>query len=291
VSHTAKQELFRYFYEREDTGFNVFLKLSNQKRLWCERIVSRLGPNLKDRFRFLDIGCGEGSFTYLIGSSILERYRITPQIVAVDPSLPMLEAAQKLIDKNLDIRFLLGGIGDEDLPIELQNQRFDFVLCSHIFFWVEDWPLALDQILSVVSDTGHALIIILAPTADQEAYALRRRLLGIAHGGMLELENGQKVENLLDDRSIPFRTESLVSTIKINAVALKCLHDNLEFFLEDLPNEALSLAHIIEFLVRKQWNKLTTNQREDILKELKDCVEGRQLLIKTSEEGIWLQRS
>lgn len=98
--------------------------------------------------KILDIGCGNGYFTRYLANQ-------TPngEILGLDPSVSMLEIAQKNIESNLS--FICGNA--THLPFKNQ---FDCIVAFNSLHWVAEIDVALEQIYSALVPGGKALFLV-----------------------------------------------------------------------------------------------------------------------------------
>jgi len=97
--------------------------------------------------RFLDAGCGEGRLIPVFEG-------LFDEIVAIDPDQERLNAAERLIlDRGLAKKTTLKQAAIEDFE---DNNRFDFILCSHVLQHVntDAVPLILKKLKKLMRKNG-----------------------------------------------------------------------------------------------------------------------------------------
>lgn len=115
-----------------------------------------------------DLGCGTGNIAELLAPNV-------KQVVAVDQSGPMLEAAKKRLEGIGNVRFVAGPI--EALPLE--NASVDAAVCALVLHHVADPLEAMREMRRILRPSGRALIIDMFAHERSEY----RHTMGHAHLG------------------------------------------------------------------------------------------------------------
>jgi ubiquinone/menaquinone biosynthesis C-methylase UbiE len=100
--------------------------------------------NLKNKI-VLDIGCGNGQFTYALAPHV-------KSIIGIDPSMYMLESARnaRKIFNYKNIRFYNGSA--EDIPFT--NKRFDIILFSNSLHFCDNLEIVLNNAFIFLEKNG-----------------------------------------------------------------------------------------------------------------------------------------
>ena len=132
--------------------FDVFLRHTDQKikaRAWLERLVD----TLPGRKVFIDAGAGEGSTTAWIA-------QLFGRTIAVEPNGYLCELLAKSCPdaQILPARILAAA----------PAAPADFVLCSHVFYYLEDaeWVANLDRLASWLAPGGVLVLVMQNPRSD-----------------------------------------------------------------------------------------------------------------------------
>jgi len=99
-------------------------KASAHQKEWGTRLIAEL--DLQGTERILDLGCGDGALSAHIADLVPDG-----QVVGIDASRGMIEAAQSKARKNL--RFLLMDIDDLNFA-----EEFDVVFSNATLHWIKD---------------------------------------------------------------------------------------------------------------------------------------------------------
>jgi SAM-dependent methyltransferase len=105
-----------------------------------------------------DLGCGTGTLAQAIAPFVR-------QVIAVDASLDMLEAAQRRLEPTLPVELRQGEI--EALPID--DDTLDAAVLSLVLHHVPDPVRALAEVARVVKSGGRVLVVDMLPH-DREEY-------------------------------------------------------------------------------------------------------------------------
>ncbi|RAG85002.1 hypothetical protein DN069_13640 [Streptacidiphilus pinicola] len=134
----------QYAAERAEASFNSLL---------LDPLIARLVSAAGDGQRALDIGCGTGENSRMLGAL---GYGVT----AVDIEPAMLRTAnERTADAGIEYR--LAGI--DEIP---RSQTNDLVLCLNVLDWVEDLDGAIDAIRGSLRPGGRAIIAVPHPFKD-----------------------------------------------------------------------------------------------------------------------------
>jgi ArsR family transcriptional regulator len=138
-------------------------------RFTAEALLSLLPPG----WRVVDIGCGTGNIAELLAPHVAE-------VVAVDLSEPMLEAARRRLDGQENVDFRIGSA--DDLPLD--DGSCDAATAGLMLHHVDDPLAVLREARRVLKPNGVLLIIEMLPH-DRAEY---REQMGHLHLGFSEAE-------------------------------------------------------------------------------------------------------
>lgn len=282
-----KRELTEYFYHNEERGYLNLVGHSDQKKGWASRICAQV-RNCQDLDpqSFLDVGCGEGTLT----KGIIEGLDVR-ETVALDPSDVMLKRAKRSFassDSSEGIRFLQGQLDNgKTLADCVGDERFDLVLCSYIFFWVDEWEVAIEQIMGALNSGGLASLVMLSSRREKDLYGLRSRLFHLAHGvDEFKFEEVTQMEQVLRAKGIRYEIEDAVSTITLPGEWLDAIRAEAPLEQGGMCGEAQNMAHLVEFLSRAPWHWLSLKQRTQVLDTISEFRDGSKLSILLPEASL-----
>lgn len=114
----------------------------------------------------LDVGSADGELLAEIVSSLTAGSDIKLRCVAVEPNpaaFSRLEVTAGLLCKpgRIAIDCIQGKIedvmaGQQPIPLE----KFDFILCSHVFYHLKNWPEVIEKFLSLLNRAGCISVIL-----------------------------------------------------------------------------------------------------------------------------------
>jgi ArsR family transcriptional regulator len=99
-----------------------------------------------------DLGCGTGELSALVSPHVR-------QVISVDGSADMLQAARRRLAGSRNVELRLGSL--ETLPID--NAQLDIALLGLVLHHVPDPAVVLDQVARVLKPGGRVLIIDMLP--------------------------------------------------------------------------------------------------------------------------------
>ncbi len=115
-------------------------KASAHQKEWGAKLISELG--LKENYRVLDLGCGDGFNTALIAEELPSG-----EVVGIDASKGMINTAYPRTRENLS--FLLMDINDLNFV-----EEFDIVFSNAALHWVLDHDKLLKNSARALRDHG-----------------------------------------------------------------------------------------------------------------------------------------
>jgi SAM-dependent methyltransferase len=127
---------------------NTQTRLSlNPREKVALNILNKIFPDTSKKYKFADLGCGEGVFA----NSIAKRFE-NSEIYGCDYCLELLKKAQKLSKKIQTVECNL----EEGIPFE--SNKFDFIYLSEILEHMYNPDFLLEEIHRVLKETGYLLL-------------------------------------------------------------------------------------------------------------------------------------
>ncbi|MBM3199095.1 MAG: class I SAM-dependent methyltransferase [Chlamydiae bacterium] len=130
---------------------DAYAKHSSLQKTQAELLLSRIAWEGDEVV--LDLGCGDGRMAACLADTLPRG-----KVVGLDPSLSMLQSAQKFQAPNLS--FIQGRA--EDFSLE---ERFDHVIAVYVMHWVQEQIQALQNIRLHLKEGGRFHFII-APSKE-----------------------------------------------------------------------------------------------------------------------------
>jgi len=106
-----------------------------------------------DGLSVLDVGCGEGYMAREIAR------RGAKQVVGIDTSKPLIEAAQATTSEHTSLSFKVGDVA----RLPFAARMFDVVLANHLMNDLPDIAEPIQEFARVLRPTGHLVILMLHP--------------------------------------------------------------------------------------------------------------------------------
>jgi ubiquinone/menaquinone biosynthesis C-methylase UbiE len=200
---------------------------SEKKRRQYQQTTRSLNYHLSNTTfkNCLDIGCGPGTWTFLL----LKRF---PQanFTCLDISKEMLSQFQSRINSPR-IEFVISAFSDFPL-----NKKYDFLFSSRSIEYMENKPLVIKKMYDALESGGKGMIVTSPP---HEIYTKVKKILG-------------KKENLQHTKRIFIREMYYL----LKNAGFKNIRTYPILFADQLPE---SLNHLLfDNLYKKKWNLLST---------------------------------
>ncbi|MEZ6243349.1 MAG: metalloregulator ArsR/SmtB family transcription factor [Phycisphaerales bacterium] len=130
-----------------------------------------------------DVGCGTGNVAELVAPCVNE-------VVAIDQSAPMLEAAERRLGGAKNVRFVQGSV--ETLPLD--DGSVDAIVCVLVLHHVEEPVAAMREMARVLrSDRGGGVALVvdmLEHGRVEYKHTMGHKHLGFSESGLAEMFEG-----------------------------------------------------------------------------------------------------
>lgn len=212
--------------------FQFFLDHTDEKEKtiqWLKQVVE----GLPSRRLFIDAGAGDGGMTALLSDSF-------EQVIALEPN-NLLRA--KLKEKCPQIDVLPDMILQANLPVK----KASFVLCSHVFYYVdhEAWMTNLERLVSSLAPDG--VLVVALQHHKSDCLKMHQHFCGA------EFNLTALAERFQREKSDQY--EVAIDTIPINIITkdLKSAYIISEFMLNLLPLSNLPTTDRVEAYIREHF--------------------------------------
>jgi ubiquinone/menaquinone biosynthesis C-methylase UbiE len=137
-------------YQRQ---LDLFVKSSTEKGIELVKI-GEIIAGLPRRRYFLDIGAGGGDLTIPVSQSF-------DRTTVVEPN----ERQAEYLKKRSPHFHIYNGFWEN---VELGSQRFDFILCSHVLYYIEEgtWLTTIERMYEYLEDKGCIAIVLQSPIGE-----------------------------------------------------------------------------------------------------------------------------
>ena len=280
----GKEKLWKYLYVDEPRAFEMFVKFTDQKQRLGAIIFEKIRNVFKDNptFSILDVGCADGTLILDLHNKLLDQYKGKDtkfEFYLLDPSEMMIQQSKKkfkLVDRE-NVHFITGGIGKKAIPGKLKNKKFDVIIASFIFFWIEDLQKAISQILSLSKRNGKIIFV-----GFSEKAKLKKKLVKLATGFETEsVEAIYKIVLQYPDKFHSIDTQLFHSPFNIPQEFLSRLENESPLSEEDKDD-----LSFLEFIIRTTWDNLDNFKRAEILESLKQKRSENDFLCKIMEVNV-----
>jgi len=220
---------------------------SIQEKLIEKMLMLSNPKNDENTFNFLDVGSGDGHLAIRTLKTIANSIKFN-QIKAI--LLEPLSEATRILERKLkcvksplcDIEVSQNKVEDwlENKSVKRLKQAYDFILCSHVLYYIEDWQNMILSLIRLMKPYGKLCIVL--TSRDSELYRLRERILcKLDVEPDVDIRFGEQVVELLEKNNIDFRAEKRESSIFFSNWEIH------EFFI--LPETELDpISEVMSFL-------------------------------------------
>lgn len=180
------------------------------------------------KWSLLDVGSGPGQLTASLLRLFL-RHRKDLEAYLIEPEPRIMKDLKKRIDsqklrKAADIYYFKEDLEGFLLQSKNLNQSYDFILCSHVFYYVEDWQGSLERLMGLLKEDG--IICVILASRDTELYKLMARVVPFLKiPPWVSLRFGEDYKDMLELKGTKFVHESISSNIYFSHNELKNLLD------------------------------------------------------------------
>lgn len=268
------------FYSDKSDVFKAFLSSTNGKTQIGDFLFKFISQEMDTRspnqryISLLDIGCGPCT---------VERYTL-PRIMAQYPKLKikvtLIDSSSKLAQ---DVSSLsLEVPGPEYLfiqsPLEYirsnhiiqEEHRYDWIICSHLLYYLDDWKSEIKRVFSWLTDTGVLFIVI--RSKESPILKLQKFFSKVSDSySTSDLVYGEDVVRYLNDIGIKFRFHTVSSSVSLPIMDVYNMPDRVCEIKENISNRALQI--IMFYTHRELWSNITDN----VLKDIKAYLIGKTI--------------
>jgi SAM-dependent methyltransferase len=137
-------------YDEYQRQLALFTSCSTEKGIELVKVGEVIG-GIRHRRRFLDIGAGGGDLTIPISQSFEETSIVEPnqeQAAFFRRRCPNFTVHSDFWEK-----------------LDLGSKRFDFILCSHVLYYIEEgkWLTTIDRMYNHLEDGGCIAVVLQSP--------------------------------------------------------------------------------------------------------------------------------
>lgn len=275
---TIKKNM-RFAYD----DYTAYISRANKHDLIVEEISGLLSSRLSDLRKYqeawnmMDVGCGDGMLAIKLTEKIVSL--INKEETYRQINFEMLDPTTEIIGKlannislkewSNNVRFHYENQSIEDYlgHLNSHDRLFDVILCSHVFYHIDDWTGVLKRLLDLLKHDGWICIVLVS---DQtELYQFRNQMAPI-------LKNCDLIEN---DGEYVFGTdmESLLTAegIYFNK---SIRESHITFSEEDMKNLD-TIYQVLGFLYRYKPEDL----KERCFREIKEFIQSQMDMIPDSK--------
>lgn len=211
ISHADKHErTLDAFKSAVASATGTFKELQEGSRKWT----------------LLDVGSGPGQLTtsllkfFLSHRKNLEAYLIEPEHYIMKDLKRRVDSVK--LKESADIYYFEENLEGFLLQSRNLKESFDFILCSHVFYYVEDWERSVEQLMGLLKEDG--LICIILASSDTDLYRFMDNVVHLLKAPpWVSLRLGEHLKEMLELKRIKFMHESVASRICFSAQELKNL--------------------------------------------------------------------
>jgi 2-polyprenyl-3-methyl-5-hydroxy-6-metoxy-1,4-benzoquinol methylase len=154
--------------------YQSFMRLGlDGQRNTESRIQAYPFEHLQDGMSVLDVGCNMGCLTISLANQ--ERFK-SASFVGIDIDVEMIDIANslKMYNHNRNVTFL--NLKLEDFLIRGKSEKFDFILCLAVDFWIGgDFSEFLQNVSSLTRE--NSLVLIESNNLDYDSVNIRWRAI------------------------------------------------------------------------------------------------------------------
>jgi len=264
----------------------ILVEKTRQPDIFSPVLVSRLRRYTsffsRKQIRFLDVGCGTG----ILGTRLLDEFSTLSrdvQAVLIDPLAEALTASKAHYERVKDKleqkhSICFSRVRFEEFAYQIdsnQKKKFNFVLLSHVLYYLVDWFSVVRKTISLLEPGGAACFVI----KEEEgvgAFCVRKQILSFIGVDPSEnLQTSRDFRNILTALDVPFFEESLDYDASIdirngNLAAARRAAVRILRFIMHLPLDTMiSKSAEIASMVNSYLDRNTTEH--EIRIPMKDC--------------------
>ncbi|MBU3958048.1 MAG: class I SAM-dependent methyltransferase [Patescibacteria group bacterium] len=239
-------------YEKSP-AFIRFLKYSGEKAVTSNTIIKTFKP--RRDWNFMDVGCGTGEVTVPIA-------KLVNRTTVIEPSLMMLKEFKKNAKSISNIKIIRKKIEEVNL-----KEEFDFILISHLLYFIKDWDKLFDKLLHSLKKCGYLVIILHAKSGSYYNFLTKFQKLIDEN---IVIWNYLHAYKILKDKGLKPKNKIVKSSIVIPSI-----------------KEALNLC---PFFFEVPLNKLDKSIKEKMLNYFKLHQKNNNVVLNSIYGIVWIKK-
>lgn len=277
-------------YNRGRGNFLSFLARTTQKQREIEHLLDNFGDYAPDVFtalrqgkqaRFLDAGSGTGRvfipFVSKLRDDLPYKSRDIIDYTVQEPNLGMavLFYLNYLVEDLSEQRLIL----DPKDRFGYEKEEFEFILSSHVLYYISDWEEAINQIYSSLVPGGTACIFMSSEQGN--LFQLRNEFFPRIHG--TSPRSAEQLIKVIEKMDLPYQAYTLDSVLNISPkLSEEVRHLREDGILSPSPESMLS------FLLRTDFEKLPQEMQARVISFLEQRSDEKYLGLR--DKAIWLKK-
>lgn len=254
---TARRMDNMEYYEYDAKSvYQSFLEHTDQKvheRAFLKRLLDRFQhqtPNI------LDIGTAGGDLILgTLKTSKLNSYSLS----IIEPVIDQIKRFQNNIRK--------AGLQKHVKKIYLNkweafqaSDRFDFILCSHMFYYISDWDETIPKVAGFLKPNGQACIVLQSEKNDN--FQLRKLFFPSLHKIDYGHDTIEHIASILRSNAIKYKLRYVTSCLDISSICK--------------PNISQTGKNLLTFIVNSSFDSLGLDQQRAIVEKVRSMKKMRR---------------
>jgi SAM-dependent methyltransferase len=222
----------RVFYEE-------FLANTDQKKNSSDFLIKQIDL-IKKPINILSVGAGAGDDVAGL-LRYLGTHNIQFKFFYLDPSQYSFGLFKKRLAE-LKLADHLSGVAIGDLEIFENEEKFDLIIASHVFYYIRDWDKSLLKLHNLLSDNGKLLIFMQSKGSDN--FKFRNKFIKKILDKDYNEKSGEELIKVIKKIKLGYEMQKVTSKSDVTSV---------------FPNGGLASeggAKVLSFLLRADYNDL-----------------------------------
>ncbi len=225
-----------------EAGTEIEDELNYLKKALPNMFEQRLPQLCSESWCVLDIGCAEGTKSKLLIEFLTGFGKV--YYTALEPAENQLQKFRLNIHAdNLVYIKLINAKWENYQP----NQKYDFIYCSHAFYYIQNWEDSINKMLNSLNENGKILIAM--QKENNISYLISKEFSNLYDGEREEIHHADELTDFLNKNNIQF----------------EMIEDTNQFNVSEMKKQSPAGIRLIEFFIDKSWDELTEQNKDRMI--------------------------
>jgi len=218
-------------FNKQREYFEEFLRKTDQKENLNKFLIENCPPEKTKKILSIGAGSGEDVMGFL---KHLKSQGADFEFYYLDPSKLSFQEFKKKAEE-FKLTEHISGVELNKFESFETEEKFDTIIASHVFYYIEDWERCLKKIVEMLNPDGKAFIMM--QSKDSDNFNFRNKFLKNEH-------YAEELINLIRGLNLNYDSEKIISMLDVTDI------------ISENNKPSLSGKQLLSFLLRTNYDDL-----------------------------------